>query len=101
MNSGFADAVGAAEAIKEALEACTEGNAAEAIARCAHDRRQAGERNRCAAGTALAHMQAGTPIRRMKRRLAAFAARCGRRAGAWLDAGPYGPRSTQGRTPTF
>ncbi|MFC7586636.1 hypothetical protein ACFQYP_25030 [Nonomuraea antimicrobica] len=40
---------------------------------------------------ALAHLTAADPRRRAAQRAAALAARVLPRAGAWLDARPYGP----------
>ena len=51
------------------------------------------EYNRAAAGTALAHMEPRDPRMRLKLHAAALLAPCWQRAGAWLDAAPYGPRS--------
>ncbi len=89
MNSGFADAASAAAAIEAAL--ADPGNAA-AVGEFATRRRAAALYNRDAAGAALAHMRAGDAATRAKRRLAAELARVSRRAGAWLDSAPYGPR---------
>ncbi|MFI6633357.1 FAD-dependent monooxygenase [Nonomuraea fuscirosea] len=55
-------------------------------------RRAAAERNRVAAGKALAHLTAAGPHRRAAQRAAAVAARVLPRAGAWLDRRPFGPR---------
>jgi 3-(3-hydroxy-phenyl)propionate hydroxylase len=90
MNSGFADAAAAAAAIEAALG--DPANAVAAIGDFASRRRAAALYNRDAAGAALAHMRAGDAATRAKRRLAAELARVSRRAGAWLDSAPYGPR---------
>ena len=92
MNSGFADAAAAAEAVALALEAPDAAAAGAAVGEFARQRRVAALYNRDAAGAALAHMQATDPLTRVKRRVAAELARVWRRAGAWLDAAPYGPR---------
>jgi 3-(3-hydroxy-phenyl)propionate hydroxylase len=92
MNSGFADAAAAAEAIALALEAPDAAAGGAAVGEFARQRRVAAIYNRDAAGAALAHMQATDPLTRAKRRVAAELARVSRRAGAWLDAAPYGPR---------
>jgi 3-(3-hydroxy-phenyl)propionate hydroxylase len=89
MNSGIADAASAAGAVADALQA--DGRAA--IARFAAERRTAAEYNRAAAGTALAHMEPRDPRMRLKLHAAALLAPRWQRAGAWLDAAPYGPRS--------
>ena len=92
MNSGIADAAAAAAAVEAALGAADAGAATAAVDNFALQRRTAAVHNRDAAGAALAHMQARDPVTRAKRRLAAELARVSRRAGAWLDAAPYGPR---------
>lgn len=97
MNSGIADALEAARAVREALDAAGPREAAAAVRRFAHARRQAALVNRSAAGAALAHMQGGGLEARLLRRGAAAAAVLGLRAGAWLDSAPYGPRSKGGR----
>lgn len=85
LNSGVPDAIAAADAIAVATDA--------AIDEFASTRRAAAEYNRDAAGLALRHMQARGLVLRAKRFVAAHRARRGRRAGAWLDAAPYGPRA--------
>lgn len=92
MNSGIADAAAAAAAVEVALGTADAGAAAAAIEDFAAQRRVAAVHNRDAAGAALAHMQARDPLTRTRRRLAAELARVSKRAGAWLDAAPYGPR---------
>jgi 3-(3-hydroxy-phenyl)propionate hydroxylase len=92
MNSGVADAVAAAESIRRALEAPDRGTAREAIDGFARTRQAAARYNRAAAGAALDHMQGRGLALGTKRLLAAQLALAGRRAGAWLDSAPYGPR---------
>src|SRR6266540_2388008 len=92
MNSGFVDASAAAAAIEVALGAADPRSAAAAVDEFASQRRVAAVHNRDAAGAALAHMQARDPLTRTRRRLAAELARVSRRAGAWLESAPYGPR---------
>ncbi len=93
MNSGIADAVAAATAIDTALNAPNQSEAWEAIEQFARTRHAAAEYNRAAAGQALAHVQKHNLAMWTKRRIAALLAPYWKRAGAWLDAGPYGPRS--------
>ncbi|HZP27896.1 MAG TPA: FAD-dependent monooxygenase [Acidimicrobiia bacterium] len=85
LNSGVADALAAAEAVASARP--------DGVDRFAGARRAAALSNRDAAAAALRHMQARGPAIRVRRALAARRARRGRRAGAWLDAAPYGPRA--------
>jgi 3-(3-hydroxy-phenyl)propionate hydroxylase len=92
MNSGFADAAAAADAIAAALSSPLPGAARAAIERFAADRHGAAEHNRAAARSALAHMEATDPRIRVKRRVAAALAPRFERAGRWLDEAPYGPR---------
>jgi 3-(3-hydroxy-phenyl)propionate hydroxylase len=99
MNSGIADAGAAASAIDAALSTSSQSQAQEAVVEFAWTRRAAAEYNRAAAGQALAHIQAQNPAMRTKRYLAAMLAPYWKRAGAWLDEAPYGPRSgPPGRT---
>ena len=93
MNSGIADAVSAAAAIDSALNTTNPSEAKKVVEEFSWTRRAAAEYNRMAAGQALAHMQAPDPATRVKRYLAALLAPYWRNAGAWLDEGPYGPRS--------
>ncbi len=93
MNSGIADAVAAADAINNALQASNQAEAREAIATFVQVRRAAAEYNRAAAGQALDHVQKRSAGMRLKRSLAALIAPYWERAGVWLDSGPYGPRS--------
>ncbi|MDQ3645274.1 MAG: FAD-dependent monooxygenase [Actinomycetota bacterium] len=92
MNSGIADAHVAADAIHTALRATDPDEAAAAIERFATDRHEAARFNRRAAGSGLAAMQPRGPWPRGRRRIAAALAPRSERAGAWLDAAPYGPR---------
>lgn len=92
MNSGIADAHVAAAAIHAALRATDRGQARAAIETFATDRHEAARWNRRAAGRALAAMQPHGPWARGRRRVAAALAPRSERAGAWLDAAPYGPR---------
>ncbi|MFI2652329.1 FAD-dependent monooxygenase [Micromonospora fulviviridis] len=91
MNSGIADADEAAAAVAAAL--ADPAGAAAAVERYDTTRRGAAERNRTAAGRALAHQQAG-PVGRLRQRLAAAVAPLAPAAGRWLDEAPYGPRRT-------
>ncbi len=91
MNSGIADAAAAAAAVGAALD--DPAAAGEAVGEFATRRRIAAVYNRDAAGAALAHMQARDPATRVRRRAAAELARVSKRAGAWLDTAPYGPRT--------
>jgi 3-(3-hydroxy-phenyl)propionate hydroxylase len=93
MNSGVADAVAAANAVDLALTASDPSEALKAIEIFAKERRAAAEYNRTAAGQALLHIQTRTPMMQAKRNLAALIAPYWKRAGIWLDEGPYGPRS--------
>ncbi|MDP8929372.1 MAG: FAD-dependent monooxygenase [Actinomycetota bacterium] len=94
MNSGIADADAAGAAVAQALEATDRSAAHSAVDRFARERRAAAERNRNAAGAALAHMQARDAWTRFKQQLAAVLAPRVEKAGAWLDTAPYGPRRT-------
>jgi 3-(3-hydroxy-phenyl)propionate hydroxylase len=91
LNSGIADAMAAAAAIRTANG--QPSGARDAVDRFAAERRTAALYNRAAAGAALAHMQASDLRTQAARRAAALVARAGQRAGAWLDAAPYGPRA--------
>lgn len=93
MNSGIADAAAAASAIRAALDAPTPAEARQAVEHFAADRRDAALYNRAAARKALAHMQGRGAAAKLKRRVAAALAPRVKRAGQWLDAAPYGPRS--------
>jgi 3-(3-hydroxy-phenyl)propionate hydroxylase len=89
LNSGVPDAISAADAISSARDA---GDRT-AVDGFATKRREAAQYNRAAASTALEHMQARGPGIRLKRYVAAKLAFRARRAGAWLDSAPYGPRA--------
>jgi 3-(3-hydroxy-phenyl)propionate hydroxylase len=93
LNSGVPDAADAAAAVGAAVRATSSSEAARAVEAFARRRRVAAAYNRDAAGMALAHMLADSPITRWKRRAAAKAAILGQRAGSWLDSSPYGPRA--------
>ncbi|HEX3539147.1 MAG TPA: FAD-dependent monooxygenase [Acidimicrobiales bacterium] len=95
LNSGVADAVSAAAAIRAAAERPSVRS--EAVDAFAAERRRAALYNRSAAGAALAHMQASDLRTRAARAGAALLARAGQRAGAWLDSAPYGPRADRRR----
>ncbi|WP_340557017.1 FAD-dependent monooxygenase [Streptomyces sp. GSL17-111] len=81
MNSGIADAVAAARAVRE-----------DGVAAYAHERRRAAEQNVAAAGSALRHLLAPRRRQRWAQRAAAAVAPWSSAAGRWLDAAPYGPR---------
>jgi 3-(3-hydroxy-phenyl)propionate hydroxylase len=91
LNSGVADAWVAARAIDHALQADSQEAAARVVGAFAESRRAAAQRNRAASSTALAHLVAGTPMRRLARRTAARLAATLPSMGKWLDAAPYGP----------
>ncbi|MET7328945.1 FAD-dependent monooxygenase [Nonomuraea sp. NPDC005650] len=90
LNSGIADAAAAVDAIAEA--GTDPGARHRVLAEYDQVRRAAAERNRAAAGKALAHLTAAGPHRQAAQRAAALAARVLPRAGTWLDSKPYGPR---------
>ncbi|GAA1652965.1 hypothetical protein GCM10009733_057740 [Nonomuraea maheshkhaliensis] len=112
LNSGIADAAAAVEAIASIASIASiaqaglvrpgderpgaalgaDGAVLGALAGYDRVRRAAAERNRLAAGKALAHLTAAGPHRRATQRAAALAARILPRAGAWLDRQPFGPR---------
>jgi 3-(3-hydroxy-phenyl)propionate hydroxylase len=92
MNSGIADADAAATAVAIASRACNPDRAAQAIEDFHHNRRQAAEHNRMAAGTALAHLRASTVGVRARQAAAAAFAPVVPRLGTWLDKAPFGPR---------
>ncbi|MFI7502373.1 FAD-dependent monooxygenase [Streptomyces sp. NPDC049687] len=91
MNSSVPDAVRAVEAAVEALETGGAG-ATRAVARFAEERKEAATYNRACASAALEHMLAHRPSLWLRQRAAAAVATAGRRAGAWLDSAPYGPK---------
>jgi 3-(3-hydroxy-phenyl)propionate hydroxylase len=93
LNSGVPDAAAAAAAIAAAIRAGDRPGAAAAVQEFAAQRRSAALYNRDAAGVALTHMRAYSPLAKVKRRAAAAAAIAGQRAGQWLDSAPYGPRA--------
>lgn len=92
MNSGIADADAAAAAISAALSARDPGMNAAAIGEFASSRHAAADRNLRAAAQALAATDSHSAWRLARRRIAGLAAPRSRRAAAWLDAAPYGPR---------
>jgi 3-(3-hydroxy-phenyl)propionate hydroxylase len=96
LNSGIADVVAAASAIDAALKATNQAEARAAIEEFAQKRHAAAEYNRAAAGQALAHVQKRNLTMWTKRRIAALLAPYWKRAGVWLDSGPYGPRTGPG-----
>jgi 3-(3-hydroxy-phenyl)propionate hydroxylase len=95
LNSGIPDALVAARAIGAAL-----AGDEHAIDHFATTRRAAALYNRDASSAALAHMQARGWWVRSRRRAAALVAPRSARAGAWLDASPFGPRAAEHRTET-
>src|SRR6266511_3576205 len=97
MNSGIADGVAAASAIQTALSSDKAQVAHGAVERFAATRREAAERNRVAAGAALAHLVGSGVVRRARRLAAAMAAPYVKRAGEWLDDAPYGIRTSSRR----
>lgn len=92
MNSSIPDAIRAVRAVREALSADGPQAAAAEVRRFAAERREAAEYNRACAAEALEHMLAHRPSVWLRRRAAAAVASAGRRAGAWLDSAPYGPK---------
>lgn len=93
LNSGVPDATAAAAAVAAAAPAPGSSQAAAGVREFAVKRRSAALCNRDAAGAALSHMRAYSPLAKAKRRAAAAAAIAGQRAGQWLDSAPYGPRA--------
>ena len=89
LNSGVADAVMAAQAVGQALEAANPAEAQVAIQKFATERRDAADYNRNAARIALNHMTTGgSRWVGIKRFAAAKVAELGIRLGRWLDEGP-------------
>jgi 3-(3-hydroxy-phenyl)propionate hydroxylase len=101
MNSGIADAMAAAAAIRFAVDAGNAHRAIAAVSDFATRRRTAALYNRDAAKVALQHMQARDVRTWAKRQAAAALARSGRRAGAWLDSAPYGPPARGGASGSY
>ncbi|MFC4033365.1 FAD-dependent monooxygenase [Streptomyces polygonati] len=95
MNSSVPDAVRAVDAVRAALAADGPGRAAAEIGRFAEERKEAARYNRACANAALEHMLAHRPTVWLRRRAAATVAIAGRKAGAWLDSAPYGPKLAQ------
>lgn len=91
MNSGFADAQAAAEAIAVGRGAPMAN--AEAVARFATARRAAAQVNSAAAGAALRHLRPPSTAARLRRGAAARLAPVVPRFGEWLEHAPYGPRT--------
>ncbi|MGH9125266.1 MAG: FAD-dependent monooxygenase [Acidimicrobiales bacterium] len=96
LNSGIADAVAAARAIRLATSAGNDDRT-RAVDEYATTRRAAAQYNRAAAGSALRHLEGATLPLRAAHGVAAALAGIGERAGAWLDAAPYGPRARSHR----
>ena len=92
LNSGVADADAAAAAVAAALGVRDPAEAAAAIDVFATERQLAARRNLHAARQALAATDSSHPWSLARRRLAGLVARHSRRAAAWLDSAPYGPR---------
>ncbi|GAA3289203.1 hypothetical protein GCM10020295_00560 [Streptomyces cinereospinus] len=95
MNSSIPDAVRAVTAVHAALSAHGAAEAEAEIVRFAEERKEAANYNRACASSALEHMLAERPSIRLRRRAAAAVASAGLKAGAWLDAAPYGPKLVQ------
>ncbi|MFE9816594.1 FAD-dependent monooxygenase [Streptomyces sp. NPDC005773] len=95
MNSSIPDAVRAVRAVGAALSAQGPAEAQAEIVRFADERKEAAVYNRACASAALEHMLAERRSVRLRRRAAAAVASAGLKAGAWLDAAPYGPKLVQ------
>lgn len=95
MNSSIPDAVRAVRAVGAALSAQGSVAAQAEIVRFADERKEAAVYNRACASAALEHMLAERTSVRLRRRAAAAVASAGLKAGAWLDAAPYGPKLVQ------
>jgi 3-(3-hydroxy-phenyl)propionate hydroxylase len=91
LNSGIADALIGARAVDRALGAGTSADAERFVHDFADARRRAAERNRAASSTALAHLQARSPVTRVVRRAAGTLAPMVPSIGRWMDKAPYGP----------
>jgi 3-(3-hydroxy-phenyl)propionate hydroxylase len=89
LNSGVPDVVFPVEAIAQALR--NPDSAAQLVRDAAEERRQAGLANRDAAASALVHMEAASPLRRLQQRTAALLAPRFQYFGEWLDRKPMGP----------
>lgn len=96
LNSGVADAVAAAHAIRAALAADDASAAAASVDGFARSRLAAAQRNRRAAAQALAATESGHLWHVARRRIAGVLAPRVPGAAAWLDAAPYGPRLSGG-----
>ncbi|MBX5436277.1 MAG: FAD-dependent monooxygenase [Alicyclobacillaceae bacterium] len=93
LNSGVVDAVVAARAISQGLQAGSLDEARRAIDAFAEERRTAARYNRDAAGVALEHIQGGSVGMQLKRYVGASLSGAWTDLGRWLDEGPYGPKS--------
>lgn len=93
LNSGVADVAVAVEAINAALETPDAAQARAFVEEAAQRRREAALYNRQASNLALEHMRGRDWRIRTKRAAAAVLARLGTKAGAYLDASPFGPRA--------
>ena len=100
LNSGVADAMAAASAIRAALDADHAAAEAAAIDDFARSRLAAAHRNRRAAARALAATESGHVWHVARRRIAGLLAPQVRPAAVWLDSAPYGPRLRRPRPGT-
>jgi 3-(3-hydroxy-phenyl)propionate hydroxylase len=91
LNSGVADARVAARAFNSALRWEREAERRLVIDDAAAARLAAATRNRAASSTALRHLQAASPGRKLIRRTAAVLAPVVPPLGKWLDKAPFGP----------
>ncbi len=98
LNSGIPDALAAARAVSSALS--DPSTAVGAVEHFADARRRAALYNRDASSLALKHMQANDLRVRIQRRVNAAIAKQGIKAGAWLDASPFGPRASEHQNET-
>ncbi|WP_346136421.1 FAD-dependent monooxygenase [Lentzea roselyniae] len=96
MNSGFADARAAADAIATGRRSPAAN--ADAVAAFATARRAAAEVNSAAAGAALRHLRPTGAVARLRRRTAGLLAPVVPRFGEWLEHAPYGPRTVMSGT---
>jgi 3-(3-hydroxy-phenyl)propionate hydroxylase len=92
MNSGFADAQAAANAILLAESAGRESDRRAAVEAVAGRRRTAALRNAEAARKAFDHLRAKSGLARTRQVAAALVAPRLAACGAWLEKAPYGPR---------
>jgi 3-(3-hydroxy-phenyl)propionate hydroxylase len=91
MNSGFADARTAANAIAAGRSSVAENT--RAVAPIAPTTRAAAEVNNPAAGAAPRHLRPPSTAARLRRDAAARLAPVVPRLGEWLEHAPYGPRA--------